>query len=138
MLFRSAPDRYYMTTTTGGAAHVLGWMERWRQTEWPDLKVYFTSLTDQWVTIAVSGPNARGRAAPHTATKMVPISGTERGNGNGASTGYSPKAPHFRARDPLNSPFSAAFRQLSGSFSCYRNPFPVTPFGASEVHLPMI
>ena len=26
---------YLMTTTTGGAAHVLGWLERWQQTEWP-------------------------------------------------------------------------------------------------------
>jgi sarcosine oxidase, subunit alpha len=56
---RLAEDRYYMTTTTGGAAHVLGWMERWRQTEWPELKVYFTSTTDQWATIAIAGPNAR-------------------------------------------------------------------------------
>lgn len=56
---RLADDHYYMTTTTGGAAHVLGWMERWRQTEWPELKVYFTSVTDQWATVAVAGPNAR-------------------------------------------------------------------------------
>jgi sarcosine oxidase, subunit alpha len=56
---RLADDQYYMTTTTGGAANVLGWMERWRQTEWPELKVYFTSVTDQWATIAVAGPNAK-------------------------------------------------------------------------------
>ncbi len=56
---RLAPDRYYMTTTTGGAAHVLSWMERWLQTEWPKLKVYLTSLTDQWATAAVVGPKSR-------------------------------------------------------------------------------
>lgn len=50
---------YYMTTTTGGAAHVLAWMERWQQTEWPWMKVYFTSLTDQWAVIAIAGPRAR-------------------------------------------------------------------------------
>ena len=52
-------NRYYMTTTTGGAAHVLSWMEQWRQTEWPWMKVYFTSVTDQWAVISVAGPSAR-------------------------------------------------------------------------------
>lgn len=56
---RLADDHYYMTTTTGGAAHVLGWMEQWRQTEWPDMEVFFTSITDQWATIALAGPHAR-------------------------------------------------------------------------------
>ena len=52
-------NHYYMTTTTGGAAHVLSWMERWRQTEWPWMKVYFTSVTDQWAVISIAGPKAR-------------------------------------------------------------------------------
>ena len=52
-------NHYYMTTTTGGAAHVLNWMEQWRQTEWPDMKVYFTSVTDQWAVISISGPKSR-------------------------------------------------------------------------------
>ncbi len=52
-------DHYYMTTTTGGAAHVLTWMEQWRQTEWPHMKVYFTSVTDQWAVISIAGPKAR-------------------------------------------------------------------------------
>lgn len=54
-----APNRYLMTTTTGGAARVLGWLERWLQTEWPELEVYLTSVTDHWATISVSGPFAR-------------------------------------------------------------------------------
>jgi sarcosine oxidase subunit alpha len=56
---RLADDHYYMTTTTGGAANVLGWMERWLQTEWPELKVFLTSVTDEWATIGVAGPHAR-------------------------------------------------------------------------------
>lgn len=51
--------RYFMHTTTGGAASVLSWMERWLQTEWPDLEVYLTSVTDHWATTAVVGPNSR-------------------------------------------------------------------------------
>ncbi|NVM93796.1 sarcosine oxidase subunit alpha family protein [Arthrobacter wenxiniae] len=52
-------DRYFMTTTTGGAAKVLDWLEEWRQTEWPELDATFTSVTEQWTTIAVVGPKSR-------------------------------------------------------------------------------
>jgi sarcosine oxidase subunit alpha len=56
---RLAPDRFLMTTTTGGASRVLDWLEEWLQTEWPDLDVYLTSVTEQWATVAIAGPNAR-------------------------------------------------------------------------------
>jgi sarcosine oxidase subunit alpha len=53
-------DRHFMlTTTTGGAARVLGWMERWRQTEWPRMRVHLTSVTDQWAAIGLAGPLSR-------------------------------------------------------------------------------
>ncbi len=52
-------DRYFMTTTTGGAAKVLDWLEEWHQTEWPELDVHCTSVTEQWTTIAVVGPKSR-------------------------------------------------------------------------------
>ncbi|QOV34422.1 sarcosine oxidase subunit alpha family protein [Streptomyces ferrugineus] len=60
-------DRYFMTTTTGGAAGVLDWLEEWLQTEWPELDVHCTSVTEQWTTIAVVGPQSRevvGHLAP--------------------------------------------------------------------------
>ncbi|BBH15811.1 sarcosine oxidase subunit alpha [Nocardioides baekrokdamisoli] len=56
---RLSEDVYYMHTTTGGAAGVLDWLEEWLQTEWPDLKVHCTSVTEQWSTIAVVGPKSR-------------------------------------------------------------------------------
>ena len=56
---RLAENSYYMHTTTGGAAHVFAWMERWLQTEWPELEVFLTSVTDHWATAAVVGPNSR-------------------------------------------------------------------------------
>ncbi|WP_156761260.1 sarcosine oxidase subunit alpha family protein [Microbacterium karelineae] len=52
-------DRYLMTTTTGGAAKVLDWLEEWLQTEWPDLDVSCTSVTEQYATVAVVGPRSR-------------------------------------------------------------------------------
>jgi sarcosine oxidase subunit alpha len=52
-------NHYLMTTTTGGAAAVLNHLELWLQTEWPELKVYLTSVTDHWATISVNGPDSR-------------------------------------------------------------------------------
>jgi sarcosine oxidase subunit alpha len=56
---RTAPDRFHVTTTTGGAARVLAMMEDYVQTEWSELRVWLTSTTEQWSVIAVQGPNAR-------------------------------------------------------------------------------
>ena len=50
---------FLMTTTTGGAARVMTWLEKWHQTEWPELEVYMTSVTDHWATSAVVGPKSR-------------------------------------------------------------------------------
>jgi sarcosine oxidase, subunit alpha len=52
-------DRWLATTTSGGAAAVLDWMEEWLQTEWPDLRVRLTAVTDHWADIAVVGPRSR-------------------------------------------------------------------------------
>ncbi|WP_129563967.1 sarcosine oxidase subunit alpha family protein [Paraburkholderia dokdonensis] len=56
---RLGPQHYMVTTTTGGAARVLTWLERWLQTEWPDMKVRLASVTDHWATFAVVGPKSR-------------------------------------------------------------------------------
>jgi sarcosine oxidase, subunit alpha len=56
---RLADDRYLVTTTTGGAAAVLDRFEEWLQTEWTGLRVYCTSVTEQWAVVAVGGPTAR-------------------------------------------------------------------------------
>ncbi|MBV8566415.1 MAG: sarcosine oxidase subunit alpha family protein, partial [Methylobacteriaceae bacterium] len=61
---RLAPDRFHVTTTTGGAAHVLAHMEDYLQTEFADLKVWLTSITEQWTVIAVQGPRARELLMP--------------------------------------------------------------------------
>jgi sarcosine oxidase subunit alpha len=58
-VLRLAEDRFLVTTTTGNAAAVLDWMEEWLQTEWPDLRVRLTSVTEQWSIFAVAGPRSR-------------------------------------------------------------------------------
>ena len=59
VIARIAPDRFHVTTTTGGAPRVLAHMEDYLQTEFTDLKVWLTSTTEQWAVIAVQGPKAR-------------------------------------------------------------------------------
>ncbi len=61
---RLATDRFHLTTTTGGAPRVLNMMEDYLQTEWPDLDVWLTSVTEQWSVIALQGPKARDVIAP--------------------------------------------------------------------------
>ena len=67
---------------------VLAWLEEWLQTEWPDLEVYCTSVTEQWAALAVVGPEARevlraagtdldlaNEALPHLAFKEGKVAG---------------------------------------------------------------
>jgi sarcosine oxidase subunit alpha len=61
---RIAPDRFHVTTTTGGAARVLHTMEDFLQTEFPNLEVWLTSTSEQWAVIAVQGSKAREVLAP--------------------------------------------------------------------------
>ncbi|OEV05383.1 glycine cleavage T C-terminal barrel domain-containing protein, partial [Streptomyces oceani] len=56
---RLAEDHFLMSTTTGNAAAVLDWLEEWLQTEWPELRVHCTSVTEQWATTALVGPRSR-------------------------------------------------------------------------------
>jgi len=56
---RLGENHYIMTTTTGGAANVMSKLEDYLQTEWPELEVYLTSVTDHYSTVSICGPNSR-------------------------------------------------------------------------------
>jgi len=81
-------NHYIMTTTTGNAASVMGKLEDWLQTEWPELEVYLTSVTEQFGTISLNGPNSRkivesifpnqdfsSKSFPHMSFKELEIDG---------------------------------------------------------------
>ncbi|TVQ41404.1 MAG: sarcosine oxidase subunit alpha family protein [Geminicoccaceae bacterium] len=82
-----ADNHFHMTTTTGGAARVLAWLEEWLQTEWPELRVHLTSVTEQWAVAALSGPKARdilaqltdadlgAQAFPHMSWQAATVAG---------------------------------------------------------------
>ncbi len=48
----------YMTTTSGGAATVHGWIGWWLQSGWP-FDVHVTDATDLRAAIDLAGPRAR-------------------------------------------------------------------------------
>ena len=56
---RLAENHFIVHTTTGNAEAVLSWLELWHQTEWPDLDVRLTTVTDHWATAAIVGPKSR-------------------------------------------------------------------------------
>ena len=68
---RLGENHYHMTTTTGGAARVLNWLEEWLQTEWPDLNVFCTSVTEQWSVLALCGPKSRDVLSRLTDTRPL-------------------------------------------------------------------
>ena len=55
---RLAADRFHVTTTTGGSAFVLHHMEDYLQTEFFEMRVWLTPVTEQWAVISVQGPRA--------------------------------------------------------------------------------
>ncbi len=69
---RLGEQHYLMTTTSGNAAAVLAHLEDYLQTEWPDLRVYLTSVTEQFATMTLSGPNARSLLAEMTDADLSP------------------------------------------------------------------
>jgi len=56
LIWPSGP-RPSRTPSTPHAA--IDWFEDLLQTEWRELKVYLTSVTEQWSLIAVAGPQTR-------------------------------------------------------------------------------
>ena len=64
---RLGENHYIMTTTTGGAANVMSKLEDYLQTEWPELDVYLTSVTDHFATATIGGPNSK-----KILTKLIP------------------------------------------------------------------
>ncbi|MBP1874331.1 sarcosine oxidase subunit alpha [Ensifer adhaerens] len=56
---RFAEDHFFVTTTTAMAGAVMSHMDYCAQVLWPDLKVRFCSVSDQWAQMAIAGPKAR-------------------------------------------------------------------------------
>jgi sarcosine oxidase subunit alpha len=134
---RLAPDRFHVTTTTGGAAHVLHHMEDYRQTEFSHLRVWLTSVTEQWGVIAVQGPNARDVIAPlvegidlatmpHMSVRACRVAGVAvrlfRVSFTG-ELGYEINVPAGLTQSVWNALIAAG------------TPFEITPYGTEAMHV---
>ena len=100
---RLGEHHYLMSTTTGGAARVLAWLEEWLQTEWPELRVFCTSVTEQWATVAALRPQrahalAELVARPRRRPRGLPAHERPRGRGAGRAGAGLPHQLHRRAR----------------------------------------
>ena len=56
---RLTEQHFVMTTTTANAAKVMQHLEFSHQWLWPELRLSFVSVTDQWAQIAIAGPRSR-------------------------------------------------------------------------------
>ncbi len=45
-------------SSSRNADAVAAWLERWRQTEWPGMRVAVAPVTSNWASVAIAGPNA--------------------------------------------------------------------------------
>jgi sarcosine oxidase, subunit alpha len=136
---RLAPDRFHLTTTTGGAARVLNMMEDYLQTEWPDLNVWLTSTTEQYAVIALQGPNARkvleplvagidlsAAAFPHMAIREGTICGVPMRMFRVSFTG--------ELGFEINVP-TAYGRALWERLMVEGAPYDITPYGTEAMHV---
>ena len=136
---RLAPDRFHLTTTTGGAARVLNMMEDYLQTEWPDLKVWLTSTSEQWSVIALNGPKARAvlegliedidlsaQAFPHMAIREGRICGVPTRLFRVSFTGEL----GFEVNVP-----SAYGRGVWEAIMAAGAPHDITPYGTETMHI---
>lgn len=56
---RMGKDHFLVTATTANASAVWRYMRKCAQVDWPKLDVTLTSVSDQWASLAIVGPQAR-------------------------------------------------------------------------------
>jgi sarcosine oxidase subunit alpha len=136
---RTGPDRYLMTTTTGNAALVMDHLEDLLQTEWPDLKVFLTSVSEHWTASVVTGPFARkvlervvtgidlsNKAFPHLSMREGSVAGIPVRIYRISFTGELSYEVHVAAEHGL-----AVWTALFESGSA----FGITPYGTEATHV---
>lgn len=136
---RLGDTHYLMSTTSGGADGVLGWIEDWLQCEWRDLRVFVTPVTAHWATVCVTGPHARdllnglssdidfsGTAFPHMSMRQGLIAGLPVRVACVSFTGELSYEIHVPARYGL-----ALWEMLLQAGSA----FDLTPLGTEALHV---
>lgn len=136
---RLGERHFLMTTTTGNAARALHWLENWLQTEWTDLKVYVTSVTEQWANVTVCGPNARrllAEVAPgmDLAPSAFPFMSMRQGIVAGVPARVFRVSFTGEVSFEINVPASAALA-LWNALMTAGEKYGITPFGTEAMHV---
>ncbi len=140
---RLGEGHFHMTTTTGNAGHVLDWLESWLQTEWPELAVYCTSVTEQWAVAALCGPKARrllaelcpgldlsAEAFPHMTWQTVAMAGVMAGlEARIFRIGFTGELSF-----EINVPAGHG-QALWGALMAAGEKYAITPFGTEAMHV---
>ena len=63
VIARTGENRFIAGPSSGNADGVAAWFERWRQTEWPWMRVAVAPVTSNWACMAIAGPKARALLA---------------------------------------------------------------------------
>ena len=132
-------DRFFVTTTTSGAAIVLDRFEEWLQTEWPDLRVYCTSVTDQWADVAIAGPKARAvLAAAGTDVELEPGAFAFMTFRDGTVAGVPARVARVSFTGELSYEVMVSARHARHVWNAVMaagEPFGITPYGTETMHV---
>jgi sarcosine oxidase subunit alpha len=136
---RIGENRYLMTTTTGNAPQVMAHLEDYLQTEWPDLKVYLTSVTEQWATISLAGPNARKLMAELTddielSPNALPFMGFAEGTVAGAPARVFRISFTGELSFEINVPSSYGLSVWEAVMTAGQK-YGITPYGTEAMHV---
>jgi sarcosine oxidase subunit alpha len=136
---RITPELFHVTTTTGGAPRVLTHMEDYLQTEWPDLKVFLTSITEQWAVIAVQGPKSREILAPFAndldlSSEAFPHMAVRVGHICGVPTRLFRVSFTGELGFEINVPSDYA-RMVWEALYAHGKPLGLTPYGTEAMHV---
>ncbi len=132
-------QRYLMFTSTSNAAPVLAWLEQWLQTEWTDLRVYLTSVSEHWSNIALAGPRSRDvLAAAGTdiplARQDFPFMTFRQGHVAGVPARVFRISFSGELSYEINVPADRALQVWEALVDAGR-PFGITPYGTETMHV---
>ncbi|MCZ6605667.1 MAG: FAD-dependent oxidoreductase, partial [Alphaproteobacteria bacterium] len=136
---RLGETHFLMTTTTGNAGAVFDWLEEWLQTEWPELRVYCTSVTDQWATISVAGPRSRDILRKlHPSMKLEAEDFPFMSYRGGSVAGLEARVFRVSFTGELSFEINVASRHGPAMWDAVMeagNEFGITPYGTETMHV---
>ncbi len=135
VVMRVGEQRFLCTTTTGNAARVLDHMEEWLQTEWPELRVWLTSVTEQWATVAVAGPDSRELLARLTALPLDAESLPFMAIAEGEVAGISARVCRVSFSGELAYEVNVDGRRGLELWEAIHGAGDVTPYGTEAMHV---